>query len=824
MIDRVWQDLRYTVRSLTKAPLFALAAIATLALGIGANAALFSVADATALRPPDVPNPGELVRVFTSTKDSPYGELPYPDYQDFRREARSVSGLVAYESADFALSRTRDASASYVGGWLVSANFFSVLGVEPALGRGFRPEEDGSPSPVAVISHRLWEREFASDAGIVGQEVLVSGAPFTIVGVTPESFGGTDLFFHPDVFIPLASMRMAYPNTPPAVLEDRLDRWLTVLGRLAPGVSADDATAEFTVLGERLARQFPDTNRDRRVVVLPEMTARVRLDQGGADGVTVILGLVGLVLLLACANVSNLVLSRNALRVRDVALRAAMGATRAHLIRQSLTESALLAVAGGAAAVLVGGWAIAYLSRIIIIPSALPLYVDFRLDARVIGFTAAATFAAAVLTGLIPALQASRASLSPVIKQRPDPLPRRVTARTALVVVQLAISVLVLVAAGLLVQAAGAAQRVDPGFRRDRVLLLSFNPGLVRYDSTRTTAFYQQIVERVRELPGVEAVGLTRFLPLGVSSGSMTLLVDGTRTPEGQGRVSIAETVVDPGYWRVMRTPILQGRAFDDRDTAISPRVAVVNETFAAQFWPGENPLGKTVRIPDVPGPNGARQTHVLEVVGIASDGKYWQLAEATRPFIYRPVTQSLAGSLTMTVLARESADAIVPGVRAAVTGVDANVPMFDVTTFDSFYHSRPLLPSRVMARIVSALGVLSLLLASIGLYAVIAFLFARRTQEIGIRIAVGASPGQVVRMVLRQAAVLVIPGLTVGLVLAAVLTPLLASPAFDFVTPANPLVMTLAAVTMAAVAFAAATLPALRASRIDPVTALRTH
>ena len=257
------------MRSLIKAPLFTLAAVATLALGIGANAALFSVADATALRPPDVPNPGELVRVFSSTKDWPYGELPYPDYQDFRREARSLSGLVAYESADFALSKTRNASAIYLGGWLVSANFFSVLGVEPALGRGFRPKKRARLRRLRVISHRLWEREFASDAGIVGQEVLVSGAPFTIVGVTPESFGGTDLFFHPDVFIPLASIRTAYPNTPPAVLEDRSNRWLTVLGRLAPGVSAEDAAAEFTVLGERLARQFPDTNRDRRVVVIP---------------------------------------------------------------------------------------------------------------------------------------------------------------------------------------------------------------------------------------------------------------------------------------------------------------------------------------------------------------------------------------------------------------------------------------------------------------------------------------------------------------------------------------------------------------------------
>jgi predicted permease len=409
-----------------------------------------------------------------------------------------------------------------------------------------------------------------------------------------------------------------------------------------------------------------------------------------------------------------------------------------------------------------------------------------------------------------------------VLKQRPDPLTRRVTPRTAFVVAQVAISVLVLVAAGLLVQAARAAQRVDPGFQRDGVLLLSFNPGLVRYDPTRTQAFYRLLLERTRNVPGVRAAGLTRFLPLGVNSGSLTLLIDGARTPEGQGRVSVAETVVDPGYWRVMRTPIVQGRAFDDRDTATNPRVAIVNETFAAKYWPGEDPLSKTVRIPDAAGPNGP-QTLVVEVVGIARDGKYWQLAEAPRPFIYRPVAQTRGGPLTMVVLAAGSPEAIAPAVRAAVADVDANVPLFDVTTYDSFYRSRALLPSRVLARIVSALGVLSVLLASIGLYGVIAFLFAQRTQEIGIRIAVGASPGRVVRMVLRQAAVFVAPGLALGLALASVLTPLLASPAFDFVTPGDPLVIMLAAITMAAVAFVAATFPAVRASRVDPVTALRT-
>ena len=332
--------------------------------------------------------------------------------------------------------------------------------------------------------------------------------------------------------------------------------------------------------------------------MLPELTARARLDQGGVEGALVIIGLVGLVLLLACANVANLVLSRNAFRLRDVALRAAMGATRAQLIRQLLTESLLLVLAGGAAALLVGAWAITYFSRTIIIPSALPLWVDFRFDARVVWFTALATFVTAIFIGALPALRSTRTSVNAVLKQRPEPLPRRVTPRTAFVVAQVAISVLVLVAAGLLVQAARAAQRVHPGFQRDGVLLLSFNPGPLRCDTR--AGVLSPLARTHTQCPRCQGCGSHAFLPLGVNSGSIGLLIDGARTPEGQDRVSVAETVVDPGYWQVMRTPIVHGRAFDARDTASSPRVAIVNETFAAKFWPDENPIGKTVRMADV--------------------------------------------------------------------------------------------------------------------------------------------------------------------------------------------------------------------------------
>jgi predicted permease len=823
MLDTIWRDLAHAVRSLGRTPGFTATAAATLALGIGANTALFSVADATALRPPDVPRPGEVVRVFTASTDSPYGEVSYADYLDYRDHATTLSGLVAYETGDFAFARSPRESATYLGGWLVSANFFSVLAVEPEIGRGFRPEDESAAAHVAVISHRLWETEFQKDSGVLGREVLISGARFTIVGVAPKRFGGTELYFHPDLFIPLPAVRSVYPSLPRDVLNDRAERVLTVLGRLTPGMTSAQAASELAAMAQNLERAHPATNRGRTAVVLPEVTARARLDAGGARGALVIMGLVGLVLLLACANVANLMLSKSAQRTRDLALRAAMGATRAHLVRQFLTESLLLAAASGALAVLVAGWVLAYLSRVIVIPSALPLWVDFRLDVRVLSFTALASLAAAVLFGLPPALQASRAGLNTVLKQRPDPVTGRLTLRSSLVVLQVGLSVLVLVSAGLMVQATAAAQRVDPGFRTDRVLLASFNPGLAQIDLAGSRRFYERLVERTRALPGVAAVGLTRYVPLGVSSGSIALGVDGARMPDGGGHVLVAETVVDPGYWDVLRTPIVRGRAFDASDTDASPRVAIVNETMARQYWPDQDPIGRTIRMADSPDPNGPL-TLTLEVIGVARDGKYWQLGEPPRPFIYRPFSQVPGSRMTMVVLASGEALGVASSVLAAAAGVDPDVPVFDVRTLEDLYWTRALLPSRVMSSIVTALGALALLLASVGLYAVIAFIFSRRTREIGVRMAVGSTPHAVLRMVLGQAAALVVPGLALGVGLALLLTPLLAAPAFDFVTPGDPLALTLAPLAMAIVALIAAAFPAVRAARVNPIGALRSE
>jgi len=798
--------------------------VITLALGIGANTAMFSVADATAFRPPDVGHPADIVRVFTTSREIPYSEVSYPDYRDFTSRTTTLSGLAAYEISDFSLAVDRSSPAQYVGGLSVSANFFSVLETPMTLGRGFSADDDRLASPVAIVSHRLWERAFLGNPAIVGSRVSLSGTEFTIVGVAPEPFG-TELFFHPDVFIPLAAIRLASPTLPANVLEDRSRGWLTVLGRLRPHTNATQASAEFAALARDLELAYPDANRGRRALVLPEVAARSQLDSGGAQGAIAFVAIVGLVLLLACANVANLLLSRGASRSRELALRAAVGASRWQLIRQLIIETAVLSACGTVTGLLIAAATLSYLSTLLIIPSALPLSIDLRLDARALVVTGLAALVTCALCGLAPAVSMLRVAIGDRLKPTSGSRVGRLrpTLRTGLVVLQVALSVVLLVASGVLIRAFLVAQRVDPGFRTDHVLLASFNPALVRYDAARGRQFYDQLVERVRALPGVSAVGLTRYVPLGVTSGSMSVVIESAGAVDGRDRIDVAETSVDAGYWSVVRTAIIRGRAFDATDTGSAPPVAIVNETFARRFWPGQDPIGRTIAFPDVPGANGARG-QTAQIVGIAQDGKYRQLAEAAQPFVYRPIAQGRRVSLTMVLLASGDPSALASPLRAAVQSVDPAVPIFDVRTFDDLYRSKALLPARTMSQVVTALGVLAVLLSSVGLYGVIAFLTMRRTSEIGVRMAVGATPGRVLRLVLRQAATFVLPGVGLGTVAAFLLVPLLASPAFDFVTPRDPWVFAWVVALTSGLALVAAGVPARKAARVDPVVALRTE
>ena len=822
-MDALTHDLRYAIRSLWRSRGFTVAAVITLALGIGATGAVFSLADATALRPPDVPNPSQIVRVFTSTQSAPYGEVSYPDYRDLQAGAKTVSGLVAYEHMAFALAKSRTESAQYIGGWAVSTNFFSVLDVEPRLGRGFREDDERTARAVAVISDRLWQRQFAGDAAVIGRAVMLSGAEFTIVGVAPQTFASTELYFHPDVFIPLTSLRHAQPSLGADVLERRGNEWLTVLGRLRPGARATQALAEFTVLADGIQRAHPDPGRPRTAVVLPELTARARVNMGDAQGAVIMLGLVGLLVVLACANVTNLVLARNAARTREIALRVALGAGRTHVMRQLLTESLLLATAGCGLGLLLAQGVLAYLSTAIVIPTALPLSIDLRLDGRVLTLAAAVSLATGLLIGLVPALQRRSTGLTAwLTRNGADGSIKRSRLRAALVVTQVTIAVLVLVAAGLLVQASLVAQRVDPGFRTEQVLLASFDPGIVRYDTAKAKGFYARLVEQTRALPGVRAVGLTRDVPFGINGpSSIGIVPDGATLPKGQDRILVADTQVDDGYWTVMGVPIVTGRAFDARDTLSSPLVAVVNETMARRYWPDGHAIGRTIRIPDVPTPSGPRPL-VMEIVGVARDGKYSNLAEAPQPFVYRPIAQGRRiGALTMVVLADEPL-AVAPSVRRAAAALDAAVPMFEMREMRNLYQLRALMPPRFMSQLTGAIGAIGVLLAAVGLYGVLALITARRTREFGVRLAVGAQTHSVVWLVLRQAAALVLPGLALGVLAAALLTPLIGSPAFDFVSPGDPFVFIMATLVAAISSLVAAALPARRASHVDPVVALR--
>ena len=818
LLEHLMQDLRYAVRTLRKNPGFASTAILTLALGIGANAAMFSFADATAFRPPDVPRPAELVRLFTTTKTVPYDTLSYPDYLDYRARTQSLSGLVAYSTLRMAMSRGRDEVPQLLGGAVVSGNYFSMLGVEPALGRGFRDDEDRVPgaNPVVVISHGVWERYFHSDPSVIGAHVTLGGRDFAIIGVAPAAFSGTELYFHPDLYVPLSMTRDVSSGISPRFFDDRSQRSLTTVGRLKTGASVRAATTEVAALARSFEQTYPDTNRGRAAIVLPELTARARLDSGGVQGATFLLGIVGLVLLIACVNVANLTLSRAAGRSREIAVRLALGASRGRLIRQLLTESLLLGLAGGALGLLFAYWGVAYLSTIKI-PTDLPVAFDARLDQRVLLFTLATSMATGMLFGLAPAFRSTRVDLIRALKASEKTLAGRrrrpLAARDVLVGAQLAASVVLLVTAGVAIRSFVKAQRADPGFRTDHVLLVSFDPTLIHYAESQTKRFYQQIVEKTKTLPGVASVGLAQYIPLGLSSGSQFLVVDGYQMPEGQDRLSISANTVDSGYWPVMRAPIARGRAFDERDTDSSPKVIIVNETMARQYWPNQDALGKIVRLRDRNGP-------AAQVIGIARDGKYVTLLEPQQPFVFLPLSQRYRAALTLVVLAKSDPAALAGPLRAAVQALDVNVPMFDVRTLNDMYQARAMLPPRLTSQLVTSLGLLGAVLAVIGLYGVVAYVTAGRTHEIGIRMAVGADRRTVLLLVLKQAAGVVIVGLVIGVGLAFVFTPALAEP-FD-INPRDATVFTLVPIALAGVALLASLVPARRAARIDPMVALR--
>lgn len=824
ILETLMQDFHYAARTMRKNPAFSAAAVMTLGLAIGANTAIFSFADALAFRPPDVPRPGEIVRIFSGTKDVPFGRVSYPDYLDFRSRNTTLSGLVAYDTEGVAMSRTRDETAALLGTLVVSGNYFSALGVEPTLGRGFRDDDDRvGATAVVVISHSLWERVFRSDPAVIGQQIIVAKRDFTVIGVAPAGFASTELLeIQPDLYVPIGMVNAVASTFPASLRENRSERWLVTLGRLKSGTTASAASAEMTTLARSLEQTYPDTNRQRTAVALPEVAAREKINQGNQQLGGLLLAIVGLVLLIACANVANLMLSHAAGRTKEIAVRLALGASRGRLIRQLLTESVLLASSGGVCGLLLAYGSARYLSIVgesIMSNMDMRLGLEFRLDERVLLFTLVTSLATSVVFGLAPALRSTRVDLVSALKTSAKSGSRRhrwLTTRGALIGSQVALSVVVLAVAGLSIRHFIDIRRADPGFQTDHVLLLSLDPGAAGYDAGGTRQFYDRILTQTKATAGVKAVGLAQSIPLsGINTGRTTsIIVDGYDMPRDQESLSIRSNVVDGGYWSAMRIPIMRGRAFDERDTTTSPRVVLVNETMARRYWPTRDAVGGTVRLE-------SRSGLQLQVVGIAKDGKYLDIAEQQQPAIFMPFSQQNGQSwMTMVVLGTEDAASLAAPIRSELKLLDASIPAFNIRTLDSVYEARTIVPQRLISQIMVSVGLLGLVLATVGLYGVVAYLTTLRTREIGIRMALGADRRNVLLMVLRQAAGMVGAGLAVGLVLAFFLTPAFAS-AFNFV-PRDATILAEVSLVLIAAALTASLIPARRAAMVSPTVALR--
>ncbi|HEY7182713.1 MAG TPA: ABC transporter permease, partial [Blastocatellia bacterium] len=813
-MQTIWQDLRYCGRMLWKQPGFTLIVALTLSLGIGANGVIFSLVNALLLRPLPAPKPEELAAVYTSDySGGGLGPTSYPDYIDFRDRNRVFAGVVAYESPQ-PLSLNIDGANERMFGEIVSGNYFSALGLNPSLGRGFLPEEDRTPGEraVAVVSHKLWRSRFGGDPAIVGRSVKINGHPFTIVGVAPEKYVGLLRGFAVDWWIPAMMMGQAVPGS-----NDLTNRWshtFLVMGRLKPGVTLQQAQADFNSIAAQLYKEWPRhweniRRQSRSVSVAPETEARLLPDMRTPIVIfmALLMTVAGLVLLIACANIANLLLARATARRREIAIRLALGAGRWRLIRQLLTESVLLALIGGAVGLLLAAWG-AELLMAIKPPLPFPVELDLQGDWRVFGFMFGLSLLTGIVFGLTPALAASRPDVIASLKDETGAATaggRTWRLRGALVVTQVALSLLLLICAGLFLRSLRNASSIDPGFDADNLLALSMDLRLQGYDETRGRNFTDQLLERVRALPGVVSASLTDQLPLvleGPNRRGMT--VEGYTAQPGERR-EIDSSFVAPGYFETLRIPLLQGRAFQQQDNANAPGVALINEAFARRYWPGQSPLGKRIQMGV--SLSGVNDEPYITVIGVVKDGKYASLGEEATPFIYLNLAQNVG--LSPTLVARTQGDplASLAAVRGEVAALDKNLPLYDVKTMRQ-HLGLALLPARLAGSVLGVFGLVAMALAAAGIYGVMAYSVSQRTREIGIRMALGANARDVLRLVARQGMTLVAIGMVIGLAAALALTQLLNSLLFG-VSATDPLTFAVIALLLMFVALLACWIPA---------------
>jgi predicted permease len=807
-LDLIAKDLHYAWRGLRRNPGFTFAAVLSLALGIGANTAIFSFVDGLMLRPIPAPRAQELVRVFGTTQQERFDKHSYREFTAYREQNRSLAGLAAETLSPFSIRVGKQSVASY--GHFVSGNFFSTLEVEPFLGRTFVAEDD---SPAAktiavVLSHRIWSASFAADPSVVGSAVRLNGQPAVVVGVLPDSYTGTDTMVRPQIYAPLAMIGKMFPEGADALTNPQR-RSFNIWGRLKPGIAAESAQADLLTISRSLESFYPESNRARGVSLMPEIDSRFEQSQGNDVFLVLMLGMAGLVLLVACTNVVNLLLGRAQMRTREFAIRISVGASRARLVGQLLTESFLLALLGTAAGLLMASWVSSVLAAIQL-PTEIPLEFALRIDSRVLLYTCGAAVVSVFAFGLWPALAATRSGLSARARSQSQ---RANWGRNGLVVSQTALVTMLLIAAGLVAQSFVRVSTASPGFRVDNVLLASFDPALSGYEEARTRGFYDSLLQNARSLPGVRSAVLASHVQLGPLSTSDNVVRDGLDTADSRNRREIMVNVVTPGFFGTMDTPVLRGRVLDSRDSATAPVAAVVNETMAAQLWPGADAIGKRIHL--------LKENKVAEVVGIAKDGDYDDLGEIHLPYFYLAMAQYKLTRMTLMLHTAGDPASVAPAMRAAVQSIAPDLPIHDVHSMRSVFNGFGLFIPRVTAQLVGVMAGIGLVIGLTGLYAVIAFVVNRRTREFGIRMALGATPRSILQGVLlsgfRVTAVGLVVGLAGALAITGYLEPLLAK-----VDPHDPVTFTGVSILLLAVALAACWVPARQASLVDPAVTLR--
>jgi predicted permease len=825
LVENLLQDTRIALRMLRKAPGLTALVVITLGLGIGMSSGVFSMVDALIFRPYPVPHSSNVVTLVGATKDTDFENFSYREYLDIRDKTKSYNGVIANAPLEEAAFSADPGAAPRVRGvMVVSGNYFRVLGVEPTLGRGFRDDEDQVPGrdAVVVLGPEFWKHEFGGEPTVLGRTVRLNGKEFTVIGVAPESFPGMMIFYHPDFYVPLAMARTFSTNLQKNFFEDRDDREVTVRARLKDGTTVQEAGNELAVLAKTFENEYPKVSHGRGASVHTQFEMRTRGDDVNWK-FGVIFETLGLtVLLVACTNVAGVLLSRARSRTREIAVRLAIGAGRGRLIRLLLTESLILAALGGLAGIGVGYGVVEWFQskQNIIFMTDLSAAIPFRMDMRVLVAALAFSLVSALLCGIAPAVQSTRTDVVNGLKSTEVDAPgrKRMWGRNALVVAQVAMSLLLLTASFLMARSFQHSLLEGTGFAKDHLLMAEIDPRLMQYNATQTKQFYKQMAERLRQTPGVESEALTQNVPLGADGSqdfeSVAFVPEGFQMPRDRDNFTSAMDTIDEGYFTTMSVAILRGRSFRASDTAETPRVAIVNEHLAKHYWPEGDLVGKHIRLDSATGT-------AVEIVGVAQNIQYQNTFEKPMDFLYMPLAQHPAGRMVLLLRSEGDPLQLVPPVKEVVRSLDPNMPLLHTMTYEDYYLNKAVKGPGIAVDLVGSMGAVGLVLAVAGLYGLLAYNVSRRTHEIGVRMAIGAGRSDVLRLVMGRGLLLVTIGTGLGLMMGLgvekfINTMLFNAGGVDFVAYAI-VVPLLVAVTMLAVY-----LPARRACRIAPTQALR--